>query len=347
MAYKHDGTRAIDPAARKKVLHRLLGEIDALRADLEADGKLEERLTRVASTDFYERTVTYGSPTILADVEVRSTIALDDRGLRILMGRARRALPEGLVDEYVKSRSPSDEDVTTVTILAIALAQDPELPERVEVAASLLVSDWLQRHHSAITRLPEAAREDFDRLRRQSDRPEPTTLTIPPRAYGDCKGERYERHVLSDARGLYRADLTQGEDHVLRNELAHGAVAWYRNPANRPRNAVVIPWHKWDGWHGTHPDFVFIHRVEGMLRPSLIDPHGAFMQDAVGKLKGLAAYVETNPSAYHRVQVVDAIGGRYRMLDLLDDQVREAIVAYKGDDSDDAAELFARHGRDY
>ncbi|KGN39274.1 type III restriction enzyme, res subunit [Knoellia subterranea KCTC 19937] len=347
LAYKHDGSNAIDAAARKKVLHRLLGEIDALRADLDAEGRLEERLAAVANTNLYERAVTYGSPTILADVEQRSTLALDDRGLRILMGRARRALPEGLVDEYVKSKVPADDDVTDVMVLAIALSQDPELPGRVEAAASNLVSDWLQKHHSAITRLPEAAREDFDRVRRQSDRPEPTTLTIPPRANGDRRGLEWDRHLLADEHGKYRADLKQGEQHVLQTELDHGAIAWYRNPANRPRNAVVIPWHKWDGWHGMHPDFVFVHRVGGKLRASLIDPHGAFMQDAVGKLKGLAEYVEKHPDVYHRVQVVDAVSGRYRMLDLLDDDVREAIVAYKGADSDDAAELFNRHGRDY
>ena len=347
LAYKHDGFTAIDAAARQKVLHRLLGEIDALRADLRAEGRLEERLEGVANTNLYERAVTYGSPTILAQVEQRSMLALDDRGLRILMGRARRALPEGLVDEYVKSKAPADEDVTDTMVLAIALAQDPELPGRVEATASNLVSDWLQKHHSAITRLPEAAREDFDRVRRQSDRPEPTTLTIPPKAYGDRKGQEWDRHLLSDADGKYRADLNQGEEHVLRTELDHGAVAWYRNPANRPRNAVVVPWHKWDGWHGMHPDFVFIHSVDGKLRPSLIDPHGAFMQDAVGKLKGLADYVEKHPDVYHRVQAVDALAGRYRMLDLLDDEVRHAVLAYKGDDSDDAAELFKQHGRDY
>jgi len=184
-------------------------------------------------------------------------------------------------------------------------------------------------------------------VRRQSSSPELTTFTIPPRATGDRRGSMHLRHVLSDEDGQYRADLRPLEQHVLETELEHGAVAWYRNPSNRPKNALVIPWLKWDGWHGLYIDFLFVHESAGVLRPSIVDPHGAFMTDAVGKLKGLAEYVEKHPGVFHRVQVVDHLDGRYRMLDLLEDEVRAAVIAYKGKDADDAGELYAHHGHDY
>lgn len=345
LAFRYD-TEPLEPAARQLALNTLLGEIDLFRSELDARGLLAERLANVASTRFYERAVTYGSPTMFPETE-ESTLVLDDRGIRTLMARARRALPEGLIDEYVALHAPDDDDVTDTMILAIALAQDPELPKRVEGRAAELVSAWLQRYHSAITRLPETAREEFDRVRRQSSSPELTIFTIPPRASGDRRGSVYERHVLSDDAGNYRADLRPLENHVLETELSHGAVAWYRNPSNRPKNALVIPWQKWDGWHGLYVDFVFVHVSAGVLRPSIVDPHGAFMTDAVGKLKGLASYVEKHPGVFHRVQVVDQLEDQYRMLDLLDDEVRAAIIGYKGKDADDAGELYARHGHDY
>lgn len=345
LAFSYDGA-PLEPAARQLVLNTLLGEIDLFRSELDARGLLTERLANVASTRFYERAVTYGSPTIFPETE-ESVLLLDDRGIRTLMSRARRVLPEGLIDEYVSLHAPDDDDVTDTMILAIALAQDPELSQRVEGRAAELVSSWLQRYHSAITRLPETAREEFDRVRRQSSSPELTTFTIPPRANGDQRGASYTRHVLSDDAGNYRADLHPLEQHVLNTELSHGAIAWYRNPSNRPKNALVVPWLKWDGWHGMHIDFIFVHESAGALRPSIVDPHGAFMTDAVGKLKGLAEYVEKHPGIFHRVQVVDQLDGRYRMLNLLDEEVRAAVIAYKGKNTDDAGELYAHHGHDY
>lgn len=345
LAFRYDG-EPLEPAARALALNTLLGEIDLFRAELDTRGLLAARIANVASTRFYERAVTYGSPTMFPETE-ESSLVLDDRGIRTLMARARRALPEGLIDEYVSLHAPDDDDVTDALLLAIALAQDPDLPQRVEKRAAELVSSWLQRYHSAITRLPETAREEFDRVRRQSSSPELTTFTIPPRATGDRRGSMHLRHVLSDEDGQYRADLRPLEQHVLETELEHGAVAWYRNPSNRPKNALVIPWLKWDGWHGLYIDFLFVHESAGVLRPSIVDPHGAFMTDAVGKLKGLAEYVEKHPGVFHRVQVVDHLDGRYRMLDLLEDEVRAAVIAYKGKDADDAGELYAHHGHDY
>ncbi|BCW12863.1 hypothetical protein NtRootA2_41450 (plasmid) [Arthrobacter sp. NtRootA2] len=345
LAYKY-GEKALEPAARKLVLNALLGEMDTFRADLEAKGELEARLERVAKTSLYERSVTYGGPTLFPAMG-SSQLTLDDRGVRILLGRARRALPEGLVDEYIARNAPDDDDVSRMMILAIALGQDPALPDRIEARAADLVSSWLKSYHSAITRLPEVAREDFDKVRRQSGRPEITNFRIPPREHGDRQGRPWDRHVLSDDEGKYRCILKDMEAHVLNTELEHGALAWYRNPPNRAKNALVIPWQKWDGWHGLYVDFLFVHEVGGRLRPSIIDPHGAFMNDAVPKLRGLAAYVEEHADVYHRVQVIDLISGQYRMLDLLDPAVREAVLAYKGNDSDDAAELYALHGTTY
>ncbi|MCT7018421.1 hypothetical protein, partial [Salmonella enterica] len=89
-------------------LNTLLGEIDLFRSELDTRGLLAERLANVANTRFYERAVTYGSPTMFPETE-ESTLVLDDRGIRTLMARARRALPEGLVDEYVALHARDDD----------------------------------------------------------------------------------------------------------------------------------------------------------------------------------------------------------------------------------------------
>lgn len=77
---------------------------------------------------------------------------------------------------------------------------------------------------------------------------------------------------------------------------------------------------------------------------SLIDPHGAFLADAVPKLKGLADYAERHGDVFHRIQSIDQIDAKYRMLNLKDPATRAAIAAYDGPD---AADLFRELGSDY
>lgn len=156
-------------------------------------------------------------------------------------------------------------------------------------------------------------------------------------------GEPWERHLLSDQDGLYWASFQEWEAHVLREELGAGTVAWYRNP-NSGRHSLQIPYNSPMGIAGLAPDFIFVNRVEGRLVASLIDPHGTYLADAVPKLRGLAEYVAKHAGKYHRVQSIAKVDGVYRMLNHLDPDVREAIMAYE---NPDPTELFHLHGVHY
>lgn len=111
-------------------------------------------------------------------------------------------------------------------ITTIALAQEPELPLIIEKRAAQLVADWLQKYNSEITRLSAADQEKFDRIKRESDRPLPTTFTIPKDRTEEADGDEWDRHVLSDTSGKFKARFGNTETHVLREELNHGALAW-------------------------------------------------------------------------------------------------------------------------
>jgi hypothetical protein len=205
------------------------------------------------------------------------------------------------------------------------------------------VEEWFTTCGSAITRLPAAEQERFDRIKRESDRPLLTSITLPTRRIDDADGTVWERHLLSDVDGNYRVRLFDWEEHVLRVELDSGAIAWYRNPSSG-RHSLQIPYTAAVGTAGLAPDFIFISRVEGELTADLIDPHGTHLADAVPKLQGLTAYADSHASSYHRVQSIAKIDGTYKMLNHLDPIVRAAIEAYQGVD---AADLFRHHGINY
>lgn len=65
--------------------------------------------------------------------------------------------------------------------------------------------------------------------------------------------------------------------------------------------------------------------------PSIVDPHGDHLADAKAKLRGLADYAEQLSGEFVQIESISkVIDGRLRVLDLLDDGVRQAIRAFEG-----------------
>ncbi|HET8929324.1 MAG TPA: hypothetical protein VFN21_01580 [Acidimicrobiales bacterium] len=60
------------------------------------------------------------------------------------------------------------------------------------------------------------------------------------------------------------------------------------------------------------------------------------LADALGKLRGLAAYAERHAAQYQRIESVTMIDATLRVLDVTSPKVREAIAA-----ATDAKSLFA------
>ena len=341
LAGTHDGV-AIDPKAPLKARAALISVIDEHRTVLAESGELDDLIRGAGTTRLFERTVGFADPTSAASDQT-SELRLDARGVQILMKRAEALLPEGLANWYVKKLAVRDDQVRHAQLTTIALAGDPNLPAALENRARFLVEQWFKDHGGAITRLPAPEQERFDRIKRESDRPLPTSITLPTTKTESSAGEAWERHILSDAEGLYRADLQGWEKHVLRTELEAGCVAWYRNPATG-RHSLQIPYTTAQGIRGLAPDFIFVHDVAGTLRPSLIDPHGTHLADAVDKLKGLAQYAAKHDGDYHRIQSIAEIDTDFLLLNHKDPAIRTAITSFDGTDS---RELFHAHGTRY
>ena len=86
-------------------------------------------------------------------------------------------------------------------------------------------------------------------------------------------------------------------------------------------------------------------RNVGSIAADLIDPHGAFLADALPKLKGLAAYAASHEGVYRRIEAIDEFDGQLKSLDLTNPDVRKAIEAYEGDTA--AGFYQGEQGQDY
>lgn len=332
----------IDAQAPLKARAALLSVIDERRAVLEEAGELTERLRGAGVTRLFERTVGFADPTAIS-TDTSSELVLDARGVQTLMKRAEALLPQGLANAYVKRLAERNDQVREAQLTTITLAADASVPAALENRASHIVEQWFRDYGSAITRLPAPEQERFDRIKRESDRPLPTSITLPSNKTESAAGAAWERHVLSNSEGLYRAELHGWEQHVLRTELDAGAVAWYRNPSTG-RHALQIPYTTSAGIRGLAPDFIFVDQVAGRLVASLVDPHGTHLADAVDKLKGLAEYASRHAAVYHRIQSIALVDDGYLMLNHKDPDVCAAISSF---DATDPRELFRMHGTRY
>lgn len=81
-------------------------------------------------------------------------------------------------------------------------------------------------------------------------------------------------------------------------------------------------------WRSVQPDLVFFLRdSEGAMRASMVDPHGAYRGDALGKLRGLARYAEQYGDCFVRIESVSGADAEsLKVLDPKSEAARAAVA---------------------
>jgi hypothetical protein len=138
---------------------------------------------------------------------------------------------------------------------------------------------------------------------------------------------RYEKHLLCDGEGKFPIAFDASwEKTVLETELPR-CEAWYRNPARASQDSLGIVYDDAGEAKIVRPDFIFFARAsDGSVVADIVDPHGHHLAESLPKLRGLAAYAAENGSVFRRIEAVAEVDGKYRVLDLMDPGVREAIA---------------------
>lgn len=187
--------------------------------------------------------------------------------------------------------------------------------------------------------LNDAAKLRYDELARETEGKRLTKIEWPTSTSTSDNFAKYPRHIVQKEDGLCPLDLKPVEDFIVRNELAKSrTVAFYRNPSgSMSAKAFSIPYSSSVGRMALHPDFLFfVKDGDGAIRPSIIDPHGGFLSDTLAKLRGYVAYLREYPDVFKRVQFVGDMGnGEYRVLNLLREDVQNAIENYNEVDCKD------------
>ncbi len=271
---------------------------------------------------------------------------------------------QAAIDAEYEAGEPGSADITAVRAAVAALAFiDVDVRRLVEDAADSLTRHWLTSGARQIGKLPDTRQSVYEQVRGMARGVEPAAIEVKTEELVDTvdtDGNALPvvgKHVLStDAGGFPLDQKTAGtaekpgnrwELAVLDHELADETLAgWYRNPS-AGKHALRVAYESGGSWKSLQPDFVFVNEVDGELRPSIVDPHGAHLGDSGPKLKALVQYADEHSDAFERIIAVGTEeSGELRGLDLKNPAVRRAVYESPAD-SDSIKAIYDRLGSKY
>lgn len=271
----------------------------------------------------------------------------DDRAIRSGFEAAKKAFGADIAQSYVHHLAGEDEDdddlLREAFVKTAALATVKEAREKIDQDAVEITESWLAAHRVAMKGLPDERQQIYEEIRAMAVDPQRTYLSRPRTRLEDFAVVRddgqigiapvVQRHLMADADGNFPlSSLNEWEQRVVRAELARNdARGWYRNPPRQSADSLGVAYRDSSGnWRSMHPDFIFFSEVGGRIRASIVDPHGHHLGDADAKLKALADFAIGYGAHFHRIEAMSVLNGRMRILDLQNDEVRDAVNASTG-----------------
>jgi hypothetical protein len=258
--------------------------------------------------------------------------------------RAGRIISPDLATSYSEALAKAEcneEDLEAALIearvLVASLGLVPEVKEYLEAEAESLANKWLTRHRIEIKSLSDERQEVYRQVREMSAHPLDVDLARPaswmqPATVRQADGSetplpRFERHLLCAADGMFPEDFNSWEEEVLSAELERpGTIAWYRNPSRASQDSLGVTYDDGGTVKILRPDFIFFAELaDGSIAADIIDPHGTQFSDSIPKLKGLAKYATAYGETFRRIDAVAKVGDSFRVLDLKEQSVRDAI----------------------
>lgn len=301
-------------------------------------------------------------------------LTLDEEGMslyadhRVIDEAYRAAIPvftRALADMWVGRRADAladgtdgdDEELLNEARLQLAaLASIGGVDEAVSSNADDVAQDWFATHNAELAALPDTRKTAYQPLREMAIHPSHELLTkpanrkVPPAKYTKdgtrVDYPRFTGHLLMTKDGTAPMNLNEWERHVVTTEATRsGAVGWYRNPNRASAEALTAVYYDTATkvWRNVQPDFIFFRDIGGEVRPSIIDPHGQHLGDALDKLRALANYANDHGDKFIRIESVSGPNvNSLKLVDLKDPATRAVI-----EEATTAAEVYERVGKPY
>ena len=270
----------------------------------------------------------------------------DDRAIRVAFEDARKAFGSDVAEAYVNHLAGpdlpdvDDDGLRDAFITTAALATVPAVRERIDQSSKSLVKELLDTHRADIQKLNDIQQSEFDAIKSLSVEPVEGRLGRPRTRIEDylyldqdglpVEAKLVERHLMSDSNGQFPVgSLNAWELEIVTKELSRNdCLGWHRNPPRQGTDSLGIAYRGETGnWRSMHPDFIFFNQVGNDVKPSIIDPHGHYLEDTLSKLQALALFAASYGDRFHRIEALSKVGNSWKLLDLQQERVRNHILS--------------------
>ncbi|MDN7136383.1 DEAD/DEAH box helicase family protein [Pseudidiomarina terrestris] len=260
------------------------------------------------------------------------------RAARLLSPDLSRTYAEHLADLNNEAYNREEALLEAHTDIA-ALGLVRQVVEYLDKEADTLTLKWLNDYRVEVKNLSDERQDVYLHIREMSKEPQdieilkPRTWILPTMVLEVDGSETplptVSNHLMSDDKGLIPVELNQWELKVLETEMGRsGFECWYRNPDRASQDSLAVAYIEAEDYKLLRPDFLFFARKsDGSVVIDIVDPHGIHLSDALPKLRGLAEYAEKHKNIYRRIESIadPSNKGQFRLLDLTNKKVREAI----------------------
>lgn len=262
----------------------------------------------------------------------------DDRAIQEAYRQGARTITPDIARTYIDhlAEDADDEDVLRdAHVRVAALALLPQTRPELDEAADKLAAEWLATHRVDIKGLTESRQSLYAEITAMSTDPQLLSMALPKNRQEETKRtvgestqllERRPLHLLADEEGMFPVGkLNPDEIEVLDKESGRGnLLGWYRNPTGG-RDSMSLAYQDRHGeWRTLRPDFLFFIDGKNGVRANIGDPHGAWLPDALAKLRGMARFAEVYGDNFHRIESISRVDGQPRVLDFTLPDVRAA-----------------------
>ncbi len=318
-----------------RLLNSRLDGLAAEHAEAVADGVRDLRTAIVRREAVTPTGQSGGSTSRLIETHAKDI----DRDTRRIINAVREGVGKGYY-AYRAARADPSESRFDIRVEVAALLSVEGVVASIESAATSFVQEQLAKFAVEIKNTTGATRDAYRKVQEQTAAAEAVRIELRANEKAATKNgsggdlPTFKGHIYSDADGNFPADFNDWETEVVTREIDRlSFVAWYRNPSRAMPNALRIAYRDDAGsWTSLQVDFLVVsRRDDGTMAVSIVDPHGDHLADAKGKLRALAAFVETHGDCFIRVvSIAKGSDGSLRALDLLEAEVREAVREFDG-----------------
>ena len=276
----------------------------------------------------------------------------DDRAIRTGFEAAKKAFGADIAQSYVNhlagpdDRTPTTTDCAKRTFARRHLHRSRRCATRSTLEALELTERLFAQHRVAIKALPDVRQQEYEDIRAMATEPQRGALRRPRTRIEGFSAVEEDGEIVAAPLAPLAPDVGRGRPipaDVAQQLGARGRAA--QSSRGRMFAAGTETRRAPPSTHSASPTVMTAlaigaqctptscssTRSSGKIVASIIDPHGHHLDDALMKMKALAAFAGTYGDAFHRIEALAEVDGRMRVIDMKADGAREGGRCSRGE----------------